>query len=185
MKHSRSFLFALFLLLIPAAAQSQQSPTATQSAPQPAPCSAPEFRQFDFWVGSWVVAGPDGKEQGRSEITREAAGCGINEHWTGAGGAPGVSLNYFDRADGKWHQHWVGGGGGVLHLAGGFDGKAMVMSGERQTRQGRVTDRITWTPLQDGRVSQQWDTSTDGGKSWKTIFLGYYSRRADTKPVGK
>ena len=97
---------------------------------------------------------------------------------------PGVSIN-FDRRDSKWHQHRVSGGGLVLHLAGNLDGKAMVMSGERETPQGRVRNRITWTPLAVGRVSQQWDTSTDGGRTWKTIFLGYYTRRADAKAEGK
>ena len=163
-----------------ARSQQQQPPP-----PRPAPCAAAEFRQFDFWIGQWAVASPDGKEQGRSDITREAGGCAINEHWQGAAGPPGVSINYFDRRDSKWHQHWVGGGGGVLHLAGNFDGKAMVMSGERDTPQGRVWDRITWTPLADGRVSQQWDNSTDGGKTWKTTFLGYYTRRASAKAEGK
>ena len=170
-------VFAL-ALAAPARAHSQQ-----QS--RPAPCAAPEFRQFDFWLGQWTVTSPDGKEQGRSRITREAGGCAIGEHWAGAGGAPGVSINYFDRRDGRWHQHWVGGGGGVLHLAGGFDGKAMTMSGERDTPQGRISDRITWTPLADGRVSQQWDTSADGGRTWQTTFLGYYARRAEAKAEGK
>lgn len=180
-------LFLVFALTLAAAARAQSQQPQQQSPPasRPAPCVAPEFRQFDFWIGQWTVAGPDGKEQGRSDITREAGGCALNEHWQGAAGAPGVSINYFDRRDGKWHQHWVGGGGGVLHLAGNFDGKAMVMSGERDTPQGRVWDRITWTPLADGRVSQQWDNSTDGGKTWKTTFLGYYTRRANAKAEGK
>lgn len=179
-----TLLFALALAVASAAPAQGRQPAAPPATPQPAapaqrpaPCTAAEFRQFDFWIGAWTVAGPDGKEQGKSEITRVAGGCAVNEHWMGAGGPPGVSLNYFDRRDNKWHQDWVGGGGGVLHLSGGFDGKAMVLSGERDTTQGRMTDRITWTPLPDGRVSQQWDRTGDGGKTWKTVFLGYYSRR--------
>ena len=173
-------VFALSLAASARARSQQQEPP-----PPPPPCAAREFRQFDFWVGEWTVADRDGKEQGRSRITREAFGCAINEHWQGANSVPGVSINYYDRRDAKWHQHWVGGGGLVLHLAGNFDGKAMVMSGERETPQGRVWNRITWTPLAAGRVSQQWDTSSDGGKTWKTTFLGYYTRRADAKAEGK
>ena len=37
-------------------------------------------------------------------------------------------------------------------------------------------DRTTWTPLEDGRVRQHWESTTDGGKSWSTVFDGYYSR---------
>jgi hypothetical protein len=179
-------LILVFALALAASARAQgQQQQQSQPAQRPAPCVAPEFRQFDFWIGQWTVAGQDGKEQGQSQITREAGGCAVNEYWQGAGGPPGVSINYFDRRDGKWHQHWVGGGGAVLHLAGNSDGKAMVMSGERDTPQGRDADRITWTPLADGRVSQRWDISTDGGKTWRTTFLGYYTRRAGAKAEGK
>lgn len=185
MKIVRPLILVFALTLAASArAQSQQQQQQPQSPPPP-PCSAREFRQFDFWVGSWTVAGADGKELGRSHITREAFGCALNEHWQGWNSVPGVSINYFDRSDAKWHQHWVSGGGLVLHLAGNFDGKAMAMSGERDTPQGRIHNRITWTPLADGRVSQQWDTSTDGGKNWKTTFLGYYTRRANVKAEGK
>jgi len=34
-----------------------------------------------------------------------------------------------------------------------------------------------WMPLQDGRVRQHWEATTDGGKTWTTVFDGYYSRR--------
>ena len=32
--------------------------------PRPAPCTAPEHRQFDFWIGEWPVKTPDGKVAG-------------------------------------------------------------------------------------------------------------------------
>jgi hypothetical protein len=139
-------------------------------------CSSAEFRQFDFWMGRWSVTDSSGNPMGRSEITREADGCGILEHWTGGDGISGTSINYYDRHDGRWHQDWVGGGGGVLHLSGGIEGKAMVMTGEREGPRGHVTDRISWEPLPDGRVKQEWTLSSDGGRSWKRVFLGFYTR---------
>ena len=39
--------------------------------------------------------------------------------------------------------------------------------------------RITWTPLDDGRVRQHWEATTDGGKAWSTVFDGYYARRPE------
>ena len=35
---------------------------------KPAPCSAPEHRQFDFWLGDWEVKGPAGKVAGRNMV---------------------------------------------------------------------------------------------------------------------
>ncbi len=80
-------------------------------------CEGPEYRQFDFWVGDWVVTS-GGQPAGTNHVTREERGCLIHEHWTGAGGGSGQSLNFYDRADGRWHQVWVDAGGNVLTLSG-------------------------------------------------------------------
>lgn len=153
--------------------------TTQTPAPQPAPnpCVAPAFRQFDFWVGKWVVKDEKGNEIGRSEITKVANGCGVLENWTGRDGIPGTSINYFDKKSGKWNQHWVGGGGEVLHLSGTLEKQTMSLAGERDTPKGRIHDRINWTLLPDGRVQQEWNTSTDGGQTWKKSFDGFYSRQ--------
>ncbi|HKP73868.1 MAG TPA: hypothetical protein VJT82_13075 [Pyrinomonadaceae bacterium] len=162
----------------------QQQPAAaatpsTQTAkPQPAnPCDASAFRDFDFWLGTWVVKDEKGNNIGTSEITKVANGCAILESWKGGDGTPGTSINYFDKRSGKWNQHWVGGGGEILHLSGTFENQAMTLSGTRTTPKGQMIDRITWTPLQDGRVEQQWNISTDGGQTWKKSFDGFYSRQ--------
>ena len=33
-------------------------------------CTTAEFRQFDFWLGKWIVRNPDGNQTGSSEISR-------------------------------------------------------------------------------------------------------------------
>jgi hypothetical protein len=54
----------------------------------------------------------------------------------------------------------------------------MVLSGESIGSKGeRVTDRVTWSPLDDGKVRQFWEQSRDGGKSWTVAFDGTYTRR--------
>ena len=35
-------------------------------------------------------------------------------------------------------------------------------------------NRVTWTPHEDGSVQQVWETSTDGGETWTTVFDGQY-----------
>jgi hypothetical protein len=56
------------------------------ASPAPPSCSTPEHRQFDFWVGEWDVAMPDGKHAGVNTITREHGGCLVREQWRGEGG---------------------------------------------------------------------------------------------------
>lgn len=165
--------------------QQPQQPATTATTPAPAqppvaaanPCGAPTFGQFDFWVGTWVVKDQKGNEIGKSEITKVAKGCAILESWTGGDGVPGTSINYFDKKSGKWTQHWVGGGGEVLHLSGALEDKAMVLSGIRVTPKGQIIDRISWSLLADGRVQQEWNISTDGGQNWTKSFDGFYSRQ--------
>jgi hypothetical protein len=137
-------------------------------------CTGPEFKQFDFWIGSWNVKNSEGKEVGRNEISRASSGCALLEHWTGATGVTGVSISNYDSTDEKWHQHWIGSDGQPLDLIGGISGIAMILS---QTHGNGRVDRVTWTPLADGRVKQEWESSTDDGKNWKTAFLGFYERR--------
>lgn len=147
--------------------------------PSAAPaCSDQQFRQFDFWVGKWIVRNPEGKEVGTSEISRQSAGCAIREQWTSASGAGGMSINYFDASDGLWHQDWVGADGTILHLLGGLQGEVMVLNGESKHPRGVATNRISYTPLGGGKVKQEWAISADGGKSWQTSFVGIYEPKA-------
>jgi hypothetical protein len=140
-------------------------------------CSGPEHRQFDFWLGDWQVTDTAGAYQGSNVITRVASGCGLFESWTSGGsGFAGNSLNWYDVPTGQWKQVWVG-LGVYLDLSGGLEGGRMVLSGERETPQGTVIDRIAWTPLDDGRVRQRWDVSRDGGTTWQAVFDGIYARR--------
>lgn len=166
--------------LLPCAILSLAVAAAAQQPPSPPPpaCESPEFRQFDFWLGSWTVTDPKDQTVGASEISRVADGCAVREQWQGSKGLAGTSLNYYDKADSAWHQIWVGGGGMILHLKGGLQNGAMVMTGgDRQTPRGTVRDRIRWTPQPDGAVLQEWEMSTDGGKTWQPSFSGRYRKR--------
>ena len=53
----------------------------------------------------------------------------------------------------------------------------MVLSGPGIDREGDpITHRISWTPLDDGRVRQHWAVSPDAGETWHEVFDGYYTR---------
>ena len=151
---------------------------ATAAAKAPAPCSGPLHKQFDFWAGRWRVTDrATGKFDGTNEVTRELNGCVLQEHWSGSGGSHGSSFNLYDASRKVWHQTWVDNGGGILQLDGGLHDRSMILSGTRHAASGKpVIDRITWTPQRDGSVRQWWQTSNDGGRTWKTAFDGIYRR---------
>ena len=141
---------------------------------QAEPCGAPEADHFDFWLGQWDVYAK-GNLVGHNRIGRILGGCTLFEEYQASGGKfEGKSFNYFDGTDGRWHQVWVDNGGVRLHLVGGLQETRMVLSGQRVARGKAVTDRISWTPNDDGTVRQLWELSSDNGESWQVLFDGLY-----------
>ena len=142
-------------------------------------CDTPAHRQFDFWIGEWDVHDAQGKLAGRNRITAIHGGCAIEEQWSGRGGVTGSSINAYDAGRHRWHQTWVDSTGGLLLLDGAWQDGRMVLRGDAPPEPGAAPalQRIGWQPLPDGRVRQLWESSSDGGATWSTVFDGYYSRR--------
>lgn len=172
----RRLLFAGAMLV----ASSTVSTSRLSAQGAPPGCRTPMHRQFDFWVGEWTVTdSARTKTMGKSSVTLEEAGCAVHEHWTGLGPMPstGQSLNAYDLRTGGWGQHWIGSGGDVLDLRGGLKDGSMVLEADTPGPNGTtLRQRITWTPKADGRVRQHWETSSDGGTTWRTAFDGWYAR---------
>lgn len=154
------------------------SPAAAVATPGPPPCSTAEYRQFDFLLGDWDVAGADGKPAGKNKVTAVSAGCGLEESWTSAKGSRSTSLSVYDASVRRWHQTFVDDSGGLLLLEGEFRDGKMVLIGRRQKSRGTlIIHRITWTPIDADHVHQLWDASGNEGRSWQTVFEGTYAKR--------
>jgi hypothetical protein len=146
------------------------------------PCEYDDaFAAFDFWLGEWEVHLADGRFAGMNTIAREEHGCLITEHWRGAGGTTGSSVNYVDKRSGEWVQVWNSAGGSQIDIRGGLTDEGMLLKGSLHDVSSGETYpfRGLWTPLPDGRVRQYFEQSNDGGDSWSTWFEGFYSRRDD------
>lgn len=153
--------------------------SAQGSPPAGAPCASEEYRQFDFWVGDWVVKSEEGAELGTNRVESILGGCVVTENWAGNGGSTGKSFNMFFNRDGRWHQTWVDANGGRLDLEGGLKKGSMVLSGTMPGRDGKpVLHEISFTPRADGTVLQHWRASKDRGKSWQDLFRGVYHPKA-------
>jgi hypothetical protein len=144
------------------------------------PCeSAEAFKDFDFWLGEWDVHLADGTVAGHNVIAKEERGCVLTEHWTGASGGTGMSVNYVDGMDGKWVQVWNSAAGTQINIRGGMTDEGMAMEGTIHSVSTGTTApfRALWTPLPDGRVRQYFEQSNDGGKTWTPWFEGFYTRK--------
>jgi len=165
-----------WLLLIPAVGRAQSTSAG------PPPCTAPPYRQFDFWAGNWNVYDTTGALIGTNAVDQVYGGCVLQEHWVGLGPQhqTGSSFNTYDPGSRKWYQTWVDDSGGFLLLSGELIDGAMVLTGDMETRRGHVRHRITWNRINNDadQVRQFWETSTDQGQTWTTAFIGIYRRAA-------
>ncbi|NMP30730.1 hypothetical protein HII17_04060 [Thalassotalea sp. M1531] len=140
-------------------------------------CSSEEYRQFDFWIGEWQVTNPANNQVSISKISLINNNCSILEEYQTPSGYQGKSLNIYNQQTKQWHQTWVDNTGLLLQLNGEFKQGVMTLSGLTVDNKGQeVLNKISWKKLSDGRVNQVWQTSTDKGKHWQTLFDGYYQK---------
>jgi hypothetical protein len=77
---------------------SSQTPRARASGP--APCTAPEHRQFDFWLGDWDTfeSGAPDKVVARNRVDSILGGCVLREVHEQGDGLTGQSFTIYDAA---------------------------------------------------------------------------------------
>ncbi len=150
------------------------------------PCEAfDQFKQLDFWLGDWAVYSPDNRLVGINKVEKLLSGCLIIEHWTGADGIVGKSMNFYDRSQRQWRQVWVGAEGNPVFVAGGIQpDESMRLSGTGRNTKGDFQRRMTLAKLETGGVRQLWEQSRDGA-AWSTIFDGTYKMRTNESLTAK
>jgi len=135
------------------------------------PCTLPEHRQFDFWLGSWDV-GTTGPPFAVSDITATPEGCAILEHWQPSSAPEGRSISFYQPSTDMWYQTYVDSDGQRLTIAGRFEGGVMTMINPP----GGGTTHERWQWFVDGNgVRQTAATTTNGGAtyqafSWNALY---------------
>ena len=145
------------------------------------PCLSDEnCRHFDFWLGEWDVY-VNGNKVGENSITMAKGGCAIHENYTTSRNYAGQSINFYDRVDEKWHQHWVGTGTDIYNYVETDRGPGMLefLSKYRNGQGGISLSKLTFTLNEDGTVRQFFENSNDEGKTWTPAFDGLYKRKTD------
>lgn len=133
-------------------------------------CSAPEYRQFDFWIGDWDAFDADNPDKAvaRNQVDSILGGCVLREDYQGTSGAEGRSFSIYDASRKVWHQTWVTNRGVLLVIEGSYQNGEMVLSGADPARGGQIVRGI-WKPVEGG-VRETAALSADGGKTWKPWF---------------
>lgn len=153
------------------------------------PCSAPEYRQFDFWVGEWELSWPasetsEGKPgRGTNRIEQALGGCVIVENFNGMPGMDlrGMSVSTFNERKGKWQQTWVDSAGSYLDFIGEFQDGQMILVREAVVSPTRkFLQRMVWKNIQRDSLDWSWERSDDGGKTWRVLWPIHYVRKTST-----
>ena len=153
------------LVLLSAAAMIAAAPAAAQTPPATA-CADPDYHRLDFWAGRWDVY-PTGKDKlVAHSLIEPVYGCGIRENWMPIGKAGGGSLSIYVPEEKRWEQFWIDSSGSRAFFTGGWNGKAMVITG----KWGGPLVRMTYSKNADGSVRQLGEQSTDEGKNWSPSF---------------
>jgi hypothetical protein len=163
------FLVLFFAGVESYATRPVSSSAAPADSPKPAACTAPEYRQFDFWVGDWDAFDFDNPttKVARTQVDLILDGCVLRENYQATDGHQGQSFSIYDASRKVWHQTWVTNRGQLLVIEGTFEVGEMVLSGVDHAAETLV--RGIWKPV-NGGVREIGVTSTDGGKTWKPWF---------------
>ena len=155
----------------PVASAQSKEPAASPAA-QAARCPAPEFRQFDFWLGDWDTFDSDAPTTwiARAHVDLIASGCAVHELYEQSDGLIGDSILSFDPVRRTWQQTWVDNRGSLMVLTGAFKEGAVTLEGEMHLRDGKTLQQhITWK-AEGGGVRESSVMSKDGGKTWEPFF---------------
>ena len=174
------------VMLAAFAALTVSGAAAAQSAPAgPPPCSQPEYRQLDFWVGDWDGEASPGTPQRAmavNHITKDEYGsCVIAEHFTlPASGAVGGSVSTWDAQTKQWRQVWVDNSGAWIPLVGGpVEGQPYVFELRTTEPRGpkKLWFRMIWEDVTADAFTWRWQSRAGDEDPWADAWVIRYTRR--------
>jgi hypothetical protein len=170
----------LVVLIVTCVASARQSPNTAQ----PKPCSEPELKQLDFWVGEWDLSWPGNKagetDHGTNSVRRILEGCIVEENFSAGTAAHlrGQSVSVFDIQASKWKQTWVDNEGGYLDFVGEFKDGQMILAREAIRPGGsKALQRMVFKNITDDEFDWSWEGSKDGGRTWTVVWPIHYKRK--------
>jgi hypothetical protein len=173
-----------FAVAVALAAPALAAPPAKAPPPQPAPCTAPELHQLDFWVGDWELTWPAHGQApagtGTNHVEKILGGCAFQESFAAAGPQRlvGRSVSAYNPQLKIWEQTWVDNQGSYIALTGGFKDGAMTLTQRALGPDGKPRlARMVYLNIKPDSFDWHWESSTDEGKTWKLNWEIHYKRK--------
>jgi hypothetical protein len=153
------------------------------------PCTADStYQRLVFWVGDWNVVDSTGAHYATQRVRAVVGGCAITAEWIGGAGNKGLSLVGFDAPAGEWRQIYVSNqvpfpsGAPVRKSDPSYSGPGIRFIPLVDQAGSLARSRVTIMPLSDHRAMQLFEDSSDGGRTWHTVFKAEHRPQRATGP---
>lgn len=158
--------------------------------PAASPCAADSnFQRLAFWAGDWEVVDSTGAHYATQRVRAVLDACAITAEWASGGGYKGMSLFAFDVRTGEWRQMYVANqvpspsGVELRKSDPSYRGPGIRFIPLLDSTTGEAArSRVTIMPLSYHRALQLFEDSSDGGKTWKTVFKAEHRLQGTTAP---
>lgn len=141
-----------------------------------------ESKQFDFWIGEWTCSGesigPDGKKsptEGVNTIKRSFGGHVVEENFR-MGQFHGMSMSVYDTKAKLWRQTWVDNQGSYIALTGEYRNGKMILTTIPKPKAPKSANRMVFYNIRPESFDWDWESTADGGKTWKLQWRLNYKR---------
>jgi len=151
--------------------------------------SIPGKGWLDFWLGKWKLEWKDkngSKGKGIIEVKKILGNNVVYEKFEAKKGDlkgfKGRSFSALDAATKQWKQTWVDNKGSYLEFTGETSDSKKIFKREFINKKGeKIMQRIVFSNIGKNSMDWFWESSSDGGSSWKTKWKIKYSRKIKTK----
>ena len=140
---------------------------------------------FDFWIGEWEATWQEAGNQigkGENTITTILDGKVIQEEFRilegSSKGFKGNSLSVFNPTKNTWNQAWADNQGGYFSFSGLLeDDNRIFITPPKEVNGKEVIQRMVFRNIQPNNFTWDWESSYDGGKTWKLLWQIQYQRK--------
>ncbi len=139
---------------------------------------------FDFWVGKWALTWDEGNGsvgKATNNIVKILDDKVIQENFEVLEGAQkgfkGTSISVYNPKTKQWHQAWADNQGSYFDFTGDIEGDKKIFKTRTIEKEGKkITQRMVFYNIQKERMTWDWESSSDGGESWKLLWRINYKK---------
>lgn len=151
----------------------------------------PEEEYFDFWIGEWNLTWQDSDTTigtGKNVVARILNDKIIKENFEGLTGQNkgfiGKSWSVYNPQTKEWNQTWVDNQGAYLDFWAEYSGdKRMFVRKFKGPKGKEVYQRMVFRDIKSDSFTWDWESSLDGGESWKLQWQIQYKRSDETTEI--